>query len=65
MKTTMWAVVGADQKIDPYCVMRTRKDCINAATLQCPWQWPELRKAGFTIKRVTVTVDEEQKEKGK
>lgn len=53
----MWAVVAPDGKLDPYCVMRLRKDCIDAATLHCPWHWPELRKAGFTVRRVTVTID--------
>lgn len=60
MKAMMWAVVGADQKIDPYCVMRTRKDCINAATCHCPWRWPELRKEGYTVRRVTVTFDPDE-----
>ena len=63
MKTRMWAVVS-DKCIFAFSVRTRRSDAVSAFidSTEKSWAWWR-RKYGYTIKRVTVTVDEEQKEK--
>lgn len=65
MKTTMWAVVDESGRV--IVVGWTERNARKAMTsgFYGPPEnkWPYWRDKGYTVKRVTVTVDEEHKEK--